>query len=119
MRLEEFYELAKKIADWHTVTFKDADKAGQLLKLDEEFDEWLAETADHEKQLEEIADCFIVASALWFRFEAAIGMFICKTIMIQFGNDELYDAIIAKMEVNKERTRKGLWKKLPDGREHH
>ena len=36
---QEFYDLAKKIADWHTVTFKDADKAGQLLKLDEEFDE--------------------------------------------------------------------------------
>lgn len=35
---QEFYDLAKKIADWHTVTFKDADKAGQLLKLDEEFD---------------------------------------------------------------------------------
>lgn len=36
---QKFYDLAKKIADWHTVTFKDADKAGQLLKLDEEFDE--------------------------------------------------------------------------------
>ena len=36
---QKFYDLAKKIADWHTVTFKDADKAGQLLKLDEEFDD--------------------------------------------------------------------------------
>ena len=39
---QEFYDLAKKIAVWHAVTFKDADKTGQLLKLDEEFDEWLA-----------------------------------------------------------------------------
>ena len=78
---QEFYDLAKKIADWHTVTFKDADKAGQLLKLDEEFDEWRAETADPEKRITELADCFIVASALWFRFEAAIGMFTCKAIV--------------------------------------
>ena len=116
-----FYDLAKKIADWHTVTFKDADKAGQLLKLDEEFDEWRAETADPEKQITELADCFIVASALWFRFEAAIGMFTCKAIVKHCADadGELYDAIVAKMEVNKERTRKGLWKKLPDGRSHH
>ena len=112
---QKFYELAKKIADWHTVTFKDADKAGQLLKLDEEFDEWRAETDDHKKQLEEIADCFIVASALWFRFEAAIGMFICKTIMIQFGNDELYDAIQKKMTINFNRS----WKKQANGSYHH
>ena len=56
---QKFYDLAKKIADWHTVTFKDADKAGQLLKLDEEFDEWRAETADPEKRITELADCFI------------------------------------------------------------
>ena len=118
---KKFYDLAKKISDWHTVTFKDADKAGQLLKLDEEFDEWRAETADPEKRITELADCFIVASALWFRFEAAIGMFTCKAIVKHCADadGELYDAIVAKMEVNKERTRKGLWKKLPDGREHH
>lgn len=113
--MQKFYDLAKKIADWHTVTFKDADKAGQLLKLDEEFDEWMAETADPEKQITEMADCFIVASALWFRFEAAIGMFICKTIMIQFGNDELYDAIQKKMTINFNRS----WKKQADGSYHH
>ena len=112
---QEFYDWAKKIADWHTITFKDADKAGQLLKLDEEFDEWRAETADPEKRITELADCFIVASALWFRFEAAIGMFICKTIMIQFGNDELYDAIQKKMTINFNRS----WKKQADGSYHH
>lgn len=97
----EFYDLAKKIADWHTVTFKDADKAGQLLKLNE----WMAETADPEKQITELADCFIVASALWFRFESAIGMFTCKAIVKHCADadGELYDAVVAKMEVNKER----------------
>lgn len=120
MRLEEFYDLAKEIADWHTVTFKDADKTGQLLKLDEEFDEWIAsEKEAPEKRMEELADCFIVASALWLRFGAAIGMFICEVIVWHNCNAKMYDAIVAKMEVNKERTRRGGWKKQTDGSYHH
>ena len=114
---QEFYDLAKKIADWHTVTFKDADKAGQLLKLDEEFDEWRAETADPEKRITELADCFIVASALWFRFEAAIGMFTCKAIVKHCADadGELYDAIQKKMTINFNRS----WKKQANGSYHH
>ena len=114
---QEFYDLAKKIADWHTVTFKDADKAGQLLKLDEEFDEWRAETADPEKRITELADCFIVASSLWFRFEAAIGMFTCKAIVkhCSDADGELYDAIQKKMTINFNRS----WKKQANGSYHH
>ena len=114
---QEFYELAKKIADWHTVTFKDADKAGQLLKLDEEFDEWRAETADPEKRITELADCFIVAAALWFRFEAAIGMFTCNAIVKHCADadGELYDAIQKKMTINFNRS----WKKQANGSYHH
>ena len=114
---QEFYDLAKKIADWHTVTFKDADKAGQLLKLDEEFDEWRAETADPEKKITELADCFIVAAALWFRFEAAIGMFTCKAIVKHCADagGELYDAIQKKMTINFNRS----WKKQANGSYHH
>ena len=114
---QEFYDLAKKIADWHTITFKDADKAGQLLKLDEEFDEWRAETADPEKRITELADCFIVASALWFRFEAAIGMFTCKDIVKHCADadGELYDAIQKKMTINFNRS----WKKQANGSYHH
>lgn len=114
---QEFYDLAKKIADWHTVTFKDADKAGQLLKLDEEFDEWLAETADTEKRITELADCFIVAASLWFRFEAAIGMFTCKAIVKHCADadGELYDAIHKKMTINFNRS----WKKQANGSYHH
>ena len=109
---QKFYELAKKIADWHTVTFKDADKVGQLLKLDEEFDEWM-----EERKLTELADCFIVASALWFRFEAAIGMFTMLALVkhMEDADGELYDAIVAKMEVNKNRS----WKKQANGSYHH
>ena len=114
---QEFYDLAKKIADWHTVTFKDADKDGQLLKLDEEFDESRAETADPQKRITELADCFIVASALWFRFEAAIGMFTCKAIVKHCADadGELYDAIQKKMTINFNRS----WKKQANGSYHH
>ena len=114
---QEFYDLAKKIADWHTVAFKDADKAGQLLKLDEEFDEWRAETADPEKRITELADCFIVASPLWFRFEATIGMFTCKAIVKHCADadGELYDAIQKKMTINFNRS----WKKQANGSYHH
>ena len=114
---QKFYDLAKKIADWNTVTFKDADKAGQLLKLDEEFDEWRAETADPEKRITELADCFIVAAALWFRFEAAIGMFTCKAIVKHCADaaGELYDAIQKKMTLNFNRS----WTKQANGRYHH
>ena len=103
---QKFYDLAKKIADWHTVTFKDADKAGQLLKLDEEFEEWRAKTVDPEKQITKLADCFITASVLWFRFEAAIGMFTCKAIVKHCADADgkLYDAIQKKMTINFNRS---------------
>ena len=116
---QKFYELAKKIADWHEKTFPDADKTGQLLKLDEEFDEW--GNADPYKELEELADCFIVAAALRYRYNAFIGLFTMRAIVRRMEDveGELYDAIVAKMEVNKERTRRGDWKKQANGSYHH
>lgn len=116
---QEFYDLAKEIAYWHLKTFPDADKAGQLCKLDEEFEEWFAEakTGNPEKQITELADCFIVAAALWFRFEAAIGMFTCKAIVKHCADagGELYDAIQKKMTINFNRS----WKKQANGSYHH
>lgn len=115
---EEFYDLAEKIAAWHTQTFPDADKTGQLLKLDEEFDEWGNADSD---EIKEAADCFIVAASLWVRFEAPVGMFTCMAIDEYFADadGELYDAIVAKMKVNKERTKRGEWKKQPNNTYHH
>ena len=114
---QEFYDLAKKIADWHTVTFKDADKTGQLLKLDEEFEELSEACFEDGSELAELADCFIVASALWYRYDDFIGMFTCTEIVkrMEDAEGELYDAVVAKMEVNKSRT----WKKQANGSYHH
>ena len=112
---QEFYDLAKKIADWHEQTFPDADKTGQLLKLDEEFDEW--GNADPYKELEELADCFIVAAALRYRYNAFIGLFTMRAIVkyMADADGELYDAIQKKMTINFNRS----WKKQANGSYHH
>lgn len=97
---KEFYDLAKKIADWHTRAFPDADKTEQLLKLDEEFYK-LGETYFKDSgELEELADCFIVASSLWYRYNDFIGLFTMRAIVkhVVDADRELYDAIIAKIE---------------------
>lgn len=116
---KEFYDLAKKIAAWHEQTFPDEDKTGQLLKLDEEFTEW--GNADLDDEMKELADCFIVAAALCYRFDAMVGLFTMKAIVKHCADadGELYDAIAAKMEVNKERTKRGVWKKQPNNPYHH
>lgn len=112
---QKFYDLAKKIADWHEQTFPDADKTGQLLKLDEEFDEW--GNADPYKELEELADCFIVAAALRYRYNAFIGLFTMRAIVKHMADadGELYDAIQKKMTINFNRS----WKKQANGSYHH
>lgn len=103
---QKFYDLAKKIAVWHEQTFPDEDKTGQFLKLDEEFEEW-GKTDSYK----ELANCFIVAAALWYRYDAMVGLFTMKAIVKHCADSKFYDAIVAKMEVNKERTRRGEWKK--------
>lgn len=116
---KEFYDLAKKIAAWHEQTFPDEDKTGQLLKLDEELNEW--DNSDPDNDMEELSDCFIVAASLWNRFNTLIGIILMDHI-IEYCADadgELYDAIVAKMEVNKERTKRGVWKKQPNNPYHH
>ena len=62
----------------------------------------------------ELADCFIVASALAFRFGSVFG-FVMLNGIIEKNADELYDAIKAKMEINRKRT----WNKQQNGSYHH
>lgn len=56
------------------------------------------------------------------RWNSRVGKFIATNIldiMLPEAVEGLLEDIKAKMEVNKERTRKGLWKKQPDGSYHH
>ena len=110
MNRYDFYKLAAEIADWHTVTFPDADEAGQQAKYDEECKEYDESNGD----IMELADCFIVASALAFRFGSVFG-FEMLTRIIEKNADELYDAIKSKMEINRKRT----WHKQKTGSYHH
>lgn len=109
MKRSDFYKLAAEIADWHISTFPDADESGQEAKYDEEYQEFVESHGD----IMELADCFIVASALACRFGSIFGLLMINRIInnIADADGELYEAIEKKMEINRERTRRGVWKK--------
>lgn len=112
------YQL-KSIKQWNAETFPDATPEGQLAKLDEEFGE-LDEAKTQEEMEKELADMFIVLGGL-LRWKSRIGNYITNSLLETMPTgilEKLLKAIDAKMEVNKERTRKGLWKKT-DGSYHH
>lgn len=124
MNWQELVELLKKkleeIKEWDAETFPDATPEGQLAKLDEEFGE-LDEAKTMEEREKELADIFIVLGGL-LRRGSRLGNYVLNNLLDKMPNEileKLLKAIDAKMEVNKERTRKGLWKKQPDGSYHH
>lgn len=124
MSWQELVELLKKkleeIKEWNAETFPDATPEGQLAKLDEEFGE-LDEAKTMEEREKELADIFIVLGGL-LRWGSRLANYVLNNLLDKMPNEileKLLKAIDAKMEVNKERTRKGLWKKQPDGSYHH
>lgn len=115
-------ELLAEIKKWHAETFKTATLEGQMNKLVEEEMEY---QGNH--KLSEIADILIVAAGLEVR-NSVVGYAImkyfrdcCYNHRPFFGQNsvKVIDALEAKFEVNKERTRKGMWKDMNDGRFHH
>lgn len=110
----------EKIKQWNEKTFPEATLGGQLEKLEEEFEEFFTATKIKD-QRKEMADIFIVLGGLR-RWKSRIGnnqeITLTKDMPIGVLKDLLFD-INKKMEVNKERTRKGLWKKQPNGSYHH
>ena len=116
----EVFEVLSDIKEWNAETFPDATLAGQLAKLEEEFEEH-SKAEGFESKKKELADIFIVLGGL-MRWNSRVGKFIATNIldiMLPEAVEGLLEDIKAKMEVNKERTRKGLWKKQPDGSYHH
>ena len=118
---KKFEVLAEEIAKWNKLTFPAAEEKGQLAKLDEEFKELRAAIKDETdfsvEVLGELADCFIVAAALAYRFDTTIGWFVMKAIVKHCADadGELYDAIVKKMTINFNRS----WKKQSNGSYHH
>lgn len=109
----------EKIKKWNEETFPDATLGGQLEKLEEEIQEYIK--ADEEDAKKELADIFIVLGGLR-RWESKVGNFqencLVKEMTIPILTDLLFN-INKKMEINKERTKKGVWKKQSNGSYHH
>lgn len=116
----KFEKQMNEIMKWNEETFPDATLAGQLAKLEEEFDEYYKATTP-EEEMKELADVFIVLAGLR-RWDSIIGTRSEKDTLYRMPLkliEELHQRIQGKMEINKERTRKGVWKKQPDGSYHH
>lgn len=84
---------------------------GQLIKLEEEMNK-LANAKNKEEKLKEAADVHIVLCGLK-RWNSQIGNFItCFSIGY---TDDLYEAVVEKMNKNKAR----IWQKTAEGIYHH
>lgn len=106
----------ENIREWNKKTFPDATLAGQLMKLEEEINEFCMAKKD-KKQDEELADVFIVLGGLR-RWNSRIGAYYENTLledMTLLTMHKLYNSIKHKMEIN----RKRVWKKSGDGKFHH
>lgn len=119
--LNEFMVLQAEIKIWHAETFPGTTFSGQLLKLEEELEEFRQATTRAES-LKELADVFIVCAGLT-RWNSHIAQIILIEFILKnqfgFSGEEIIQAIKAKMEINYKRTEAGVWKQLPDGRVKH
>lgn len=106
----------KEIEDWNRATFKNATKAGQLMKLEEEMWE-VAEASEGDTKhfIEEQADVWIVLAGLR-RFNSIIGhaleIYLKKnTLSKPEKKIAMLGAILRKMDINKARK----WDKPVNG----
>lgn len=109
-------ETIMTIAKWHEETFPDATLEDQLLKFEEEYDEW-----KEAQNLLELADMFIVACGV-ARFDGREAMHCfwriekCLHQTKRMSLDHLIrDCVIKKMKINRNR----VWKKQDNGTYHH
>ena len=108
MNKDKWTELASEITEWHENCFPDATLEGQLVKLEEEFTEWMAATGveDYGKEL---ADIFIVCCGLG-RWNTVTGRIITMGLLndLTHYNDVFYKQVYNKHQKNKAR----IWQKL-------
>lgn len=111
MQIYDWEKLEKEIIEWHTKTFTDATIEGQLIKLEEEMNEFLNSETKEEK-LKEAADIYIVLCGLK-RWDSYIGNFVKDFWFTPVPT--LYNAVVEKMNKNKAR----VWTKTTEGIYHH
>lgn len=115
-------QLVDEISAWHKETFKNATLEGQMAKLSEEELEY-----QENLKVSEIADIIIVACGLR-NFNSVVGTVLVRHFLDScyahrpfFGRNSVavLHAVQDKMKVNYDRTAKGMWKDMGDGRSHH
>lgn len=105
--------LLQKIEE-HKKLFPLADLSGQLIKLEEEFNE--VETAETlQDRIEEIADCIICCIGI-YRFAPKTSQFIIKSIVSE-NNDNIVD--IYEAVENKWKVSLNLKWEYTNGKYHH
>lgn len=102
------------LVDQHKQLFPKADLNGQVMKLNEELDEYLQATTEEEK-IQELADCIICCIGI-YRWASLVS----RSYMAMIFNKkqdkikDIINAVANKWQINLNRT----WE-YKDGRYHH
>lgn len=118
----DFKELTEEVRRWNEKTFPEATREGQFAKLEEEMAEFkeAAMRADDKRMSKEFADIIIVLMGLT-RWNSLVADYFLNRFSDTSEEEleRLIKNIREKMKINRERTKKGLWKKSTDGSYHH
>ena len=97
-------ETPQSISDWSVKVFPTLTKEAQNIKLFEEVLEFFnAKTL--EEKIKELADIYIVACILKYRFGSDLGFYVFRTLF-KLEMVGVYKAVDKKMEINRNR----VWK---------
>lgn len=108
-----------EVSRWNQQAFKNATLAGQLAKLEEEMRK--CENTDAESEGLQLADIFIVIGGLR-RFNSLIGQEMFEAYVKKAKTKDietLIESIDKKMKINRKRSKRWVWKQMPDGSYHH
>lgn len=100
-------ETIQSIIQWHTETFPDATRGGQIEKWHDEEKEFKKTIQGTEEELYELADMVIVSAGI-MRFNYKLGFdYLARTLqyMINAGyvGQDLWEAVKLKMQINRKR----------------
>lgn len=115
MKKDKWTELSNEITKWHEECFPDATLEGQLIKLEEECNEWMT-AVEPENSAKELADIFIVCCGLK-RWDSIVGKILTLDLLndLTHYNDVFYKQVYNKHQKNKSR----IWQKTAEGTYHH
>lgn len=98
-------QLKSEIVEWHKKALPECTFEGELLKLDEELSELIADqrAGRIEQSHEELADVYIVSLVLAKRYKSNIGKYFVGLIE-EHPAPHLLDNVSRKLEINKKRS---------------